>query len=106
MIIGTFTTNNEGGYAGNIHTAGLHLEGVVFEKREKGADFTLSAEFGDHVYEIGAAWKKTGDFGDYLSVRLDSPIFLAPVNATMKLKASDTGFFALRWGRKKEDDAA
>ena len=104
MIIGTFTTNKEGSYTGNIHTPALHLEGVVFEKQSKGADFTLSAEFGDHVYEIGAAWKKTGDFGDYLSVRLDSPVFLAPINATMKLKASDTGFFGLRWARRKEEE--
>ena len=104
MIIGTFTKNQDGGFQGSISTAGLNLTGVVFEKKEKGADFALSAEHNGAAFEVGAAWKKSGDYGDYLSVKLDSPVFPAPIYATLKLKESDTGLLALRWTRQKEKD--
>ena len=101
MIIGTFTKNTEGGFHGHINTAGLNLDGVVFEKQDKGAAFTLSASHLDQCFEIGAAWNKSGEFGDYLSVKIDSPVFAEPINATMALKTSDTGLYALRWNRPK-----
>ena len=101
MIIGTFTQNQNGGYAGSIDTAGLNLNGVVFEKMEKGPDFTISATNGSQCFEVGAAWKKTGEYGDYLSVKLDSPAFVEPINATMKLEPTESGLFALRWNRPK-----
>ena len=104
MIIGTFTKNQEGGYVGSINTAGLNLDGVVFEKKEKGADFALSAAHNGQVFEIGAAWAKSGDYGDYLSVKLDSPVFAEPINGTMKLAASDAGLYALRWNRRKDEE--
>ena len=43
MIIGTFTTNQDGGFNGAINAAGLHLNGVAFEAQDKGADFGLTA---------------------------------------------------------------
>ena len=106
MIIGTFTSNDNGGFTGVINTAGLNLAGVAFETKDKGADFVLKADHNGQAFEIGGAWKKSGDYGDYLSVRLDSPTFAEPVNATMKLKASDTGVYALRWNRRKDEDQA
>jgi len=104
MIIGTFTKNTEGGYVGSINTAGLNLNGVVFEKQEKGAAFAISAEVGGQCFEIGAAWAKTGEWGDYLSVKLDSPVFGEPINATMKLAANDSGLLGLRWNRPKDKE--
>ncbi len=104
MIIGTFTQNPAGGYVGRIDTAGLNLTDVVFEKRETGVNFALSAEHHGQTFEVGAAWQKSGEFGDYLSVKLDSPLFIVPINATMKLKGSDAGVFALRWNRRKDEE--
>ncbi len=106
MIIGTFTKNEHDGFSGQITTAGLHLTGVVFEAMEKGADFALSAETGSTAFEVGAAWKKTGDYGPYLSVKLDSPVFAEPINATLKLEPNDAGQYALRWNRPKDRNAA
>ena len=101
MIIGTFTKNDHGGYHGQVNTAGLNLTGVVFEAMEKGANFAVSAANGSECFEIGAAWNKSGEYGPYLSVKLDSPVFAEPINATMKLEANEAGLFALRWNRPK-----
>jgi len=106
MIIGTFTPNTENGFHGDIDTAGLHLRGVVFEAMEKGADYALSAEIDGKCFEIGAAWKKSGEYGDYLSVMIDSPALPGRINATFSLKPSNSGAYALRWERRKEKDAA
>ena len=106
MIIGTFTKNEHDGFHGSVNTTGLNLEGVVFEKQEKGAAFALSASHDGQCFEIGAAWNKTGEYGDYLSVKIDGPTFGEPINATMKLKASETGIYALRWNRPKDQGEA
>jgi uncharacterized protein (DUF736 family) len=52
--------------------------------------------------ELGAAWLKNGQYGDYLSVKLDCPSLLTPINATMALKASNEGVYLLRWQRRGE----
>ncbi len=101
MIIGTFTQNQDNGFHGDIDTAGLHLRGVVFEAMEKGADYALSAEIDGKAFEIGAAWKKSGEYGEYLSVMIDSPALSQRINATFNLKPSNLGTYALRWERKK-----
>jgi uncharacterized protein (DUF736 family) len=106
MIIGTFTQNQDGGFFGEIDTAGLHLRAVVFEAMEKGADYALSAEIEGKCFEIGAAWKKSGEYGEYLSVMIDSPALPTRINATFSLKASNSGTYALRWERRKEKEAA
>jgi uncharacterized protein (DUF736 family) len=101
MIIGTFTQNQDGGFYGDIDTAGLHLRKVVFEGMEKGADFALSAEIEGKTFEIGAAWKKSGEYGEYLSVMIDSPALPQRINATFSLRPSNSGHYALRWERQK-----
>ncbi len=106
MIIGTFAANADNGFHGDINTAGLHLRKVVFEAMEKGADYALSAEIEGQCFEIGAAWKKSGEYGEYLSVMIDSPALPARINATFNLKPSNSGLYALRWERRKEREAA
>jgi uncharacterized protein (DUF736 family) len=60
----------------------------------------IDAICGPHRNELGAAWLKSGEFGDFLSVKLDCPALLAPINAIMSLKPDDAGVYALRWQRQ------
>ncbi len=101
MIIGTFTQNDQNGFHGQVNTAGLNLTDVVFEAMEKGADYAISASHAGQCFEVGAAWKKEGEYGPYLSVKLDSPVLAEPINATLALKPNDAGLYALRWSRPK-----
>ena len=97
MNIGRFQ-KQDSGYSGSIETLGLQLNPVRFVKRSKGADFAVH---GPDDGELGAAWRKTGEYGDYLSVKLDCPTLPAPVNAVMSLKANADGFYSLRWQRRE-----
>jgi uncharacterized protein (DUF736 family) len=96
-VIGRFQ-NHDDGYSGVIETLVLHVKPVRFVKREKGANFSI---YGPDDGELGAAWRKAGEFGDFLSVKLDCPSLPAPVNAIMSLKANSDGFFLLRWQRRE-----
>ena len=102
MIIGRFQ-KHEGGFLGSVETLTIHVDQVRFIKRDKGANFELR---GPEDGELGAAWIKSGEFGDYLSVRLDCPSLPAPINATMKLTASDDGMYLLRWQRRRETNGS
>ena len=88
---------------GNIETLGIRVKGVRFRHQDKGANYTIHGP--DDVGELGVAWLKSGDFGDYLSVRLDCPTLAAPIHATMKLTPGDNGLFQLRWIRRNEPTA-
>lgn len=98
-VIGRFQ-KLDGGYSGAISTLAFNLNPVRFVKRDKGANFSIH---GPDDAELGAAWLKDGDYGEFLSVKLDCPSLLAPVNAIMSLKASDDGSFLLRWQRRREN---
>jgi uncharacterized protein (DUF736 family) len=96
--IGEFERDKEA-LIGGIETLGIQLKGVRFQRRNKGANYTIYGP--DGVGELGAAWVKSGDFGDYLSVRLDCPTLASgPINATMKLTPTDDGRYFLRWQRR------
>jgi uncharacterized protein (DUF736 family) len=95
-IIGRFK-HDANGYIGLIETLTFRTD-ARFVKRDKGANFSI---IGPHSGELGAAWRKTGEFGDYLSVRLDGPTLPAPINATMTLKPTEGGEFFLRWQRRE-----
>jgi uncharacterized protein (DUF736 family) len=98
MIIGRFE-KHENGFLGSIETLGWRLDPVRLLPLDKGADYTIH---GPDDCELGAAWRKAGDYGDYLSIRLDCPSLAAPVNAVMALKADQEGFYRLRWNRRTE----
>jgi uncharacterized protein (DUF736 family) len=100
MIIGRFQ-KHESGFSGSIETLGFQVNPVRFVRREKGADYALQ---GPDNGELGAAWRKTGEWGDYLSVKLDCPSPHAPINATMKLTADTDGFYRLNWQRRRESN--
>jgi len=100
MIIGRFH-KHENGFLGSIETLAIQLNPVRFVKRDKGANFALH---GPDDGELGAAWLKSGDYGDYLSVKLDCPSLAAPINATMKMEAAQDGSYLLRWQRRRESN--
>jgi uncharacterized protein (DUF736 family) len=97
MIIGRFE-KDESGFRGSIKTLTIDLNPVRFVRRDKGADYALQ---GPDNSALGAAWRKAGEWGDYLSVKLDCPSLLAPINATMKLTADSDGFYRLNWQRRR-----
>jgi uncharacterized protein (DUF736 family) len=107
MKIGTFT-QQEDGYIGWISTAGLGLADVFFSrvpaKQGSGPDFVVLAACDDGKrFELGAAWLKTSKAGKpYLSVKLDSPVFAAPINGA--LVSEGNGSHALVWNRARKDD--
>ena len=95
-VIGCFK-RDAGGYIGLIETLIFQVE-ARFVKRDNGANFSI---LGPNDCELGAAWRKSGEYGDYLSARLDGPGLLAPINAVMALKPTDGGEFLLRWNRRE-----
>jgi uncharacterized protein (DUF736 family) len=100
MVIGRFA-KEENGSTGSIETLTMQLNPVRFVSRNKGADFAIH---GPDDMELGAAWRKAGDYGDYLSVRLDCPSLQAPINATMAMRTTESGFYLLRWQRQRRDE--
>lgn len=102
MIIGRFQ-KHEGGFLGSVDTLVIHVNPVRFVKRDKGANYALH---GPDDGELGAAWIKLGEYGDYLSVKLDCPSLPAPINATMKLEAASDGSYLLRWQRRRETNGS
>jgi uncharacterized protein (DUF736 family) len=96
MIIGKFQ-KYAGGFSGSIETLAFQVNPVRLVQRDKGADYAVC---GPDDGELGAAWRKTGDYGDYLSVKLDCPSLAAPISAIMALKEDSEGFYRLRWNRR------
>ena len=96
MIIGKFQ-QEDGVYIGNI----IGLVGLtpvrIAPTDLKGIDYTVSTA--GSGLDLGIAWKKTSAKGnDYLSVKLDSPFFPAPVNCALVKQALG---HALIWDREK-----
>ena len=103
MLIGKFT-QQEHGYIGIIRTAGLAVADVTFSpvpaKVGSGPDFVvLGAGDDGKQFELGAAWAKTSKAGKpYLSVKLDGPTLVEPINCA--LTKQQDGSHALVWNRK------
>jgi uncharacterized protein (DUF736 family) len=111
MMIGKFTQDGEG-YTGSINTAGLSIAYVTFSpmpvKQGSGPDFVVLADGEGEQFELGAAWAKTSKKDKaYLSVKLDGPTLVAPINCALTKQAD--GSHALVWSRdsrKDEEQAA
>jgi uncharacterized protein (DUF736 family) len=100
MKIGEFEKYDNDSLVGWIETLGIHKNPVRFVRLDKGADYAVC---GPENAELGAAWRKSGEWGAYLSVRLDCPTLPAPISATMRMTASEDGLFQLRWNRRGEN---
>jgi uncharacterized protein (DUF736 family) len=90
--IGKFRRDGDN-FIGSMNTLGVQVDDMVFEHRDKGANYAV---VGTDGAELGAAWLKSGDYGEYLSVRLDCPTLIAPINATMKMTPTEDGLYVLR----------
>jgi uncharacterized protein (DUF736 family) len=110
MIIGKFRQQDDAAYAGILYGIGLACPYVTFSpiraKVGNGPDFvvlgTPPEDSGD--FELGAAWRKTSKKGKaYLSVRLDGPTLIAPINCA--LTSQPDGSHALVWNRKEAQPA-
>ncbi|WP_322419589.1 DUF736 domain-containing protein [Mesorhizobium huakuii] len=99
--IGVFH-ETEAGYSGRVRTLLLDAELVFVPTRTsdgKTPDFRIHIGDGSGP-EVGAAWKETGQTaGDYLSFRLEDPLFGRRFRAG--LFQSDDGSWSLRWIRPK-----
>jgi uncharacterized protein (DUF736 family) len=95
--IGTFTKTSNG-YIGTIKTLSLNVEASIqpFNKgNEKTPDFRIYAG----TLEIGAGWKKNSAADcEYISCKLDDPIFPSPIYASL-IAAGDGKHFSLMWSR-------
>ena len=106
MKIGTFTQDGDG-YTGSISTAGLSIAYVTLSampvKQGSGPDFVILADGEGEQFELGAAWAKTSKKDKpYLSVKLDSPAFVAPINCALIPQID--GSHALVWSRPDDKD--
>jgi uncharacterized protein (DUF736 family) len=95
--IGVFH-KTESGYSGRIRTLLVDAELVLVPTKVsdgKAPDFRIHIGDGN-----GAAWKETGQTaGDYLSCRLEDPLFGRRFRASLFL--ADNGSWSLRWIRPK-----
>ncbi len=100
--IGTFTKNENGGYAGAVKTLTLNVKAqfrLAEKANDKAPDFRIFAG----QTEFGAAWKQTSKDGrDYLSVKLDDPSFPAPIYASLVV-IEDSESLSLIWSRRNSD---
>src|SRR3954453_21482921 len=105
VIIGKFTQKGEG-YGGNLYGIGFAISYVEFSpvsaKQGNGPDFVVfgASHEDEPEIELGAAWAKTSKAGKaYLSVKLDSPVLVTPINGA--LTRQQDGTYALVWNRKE-----
>lgn len=96
--IGTFTRGEDGVYTGEISTFALRVKASirpVERDNAKSPDYRVSAG----TVEFGAGWTKvareTG--AEYISLKLDDPLFPAPIYAT--LTEGDNDEHKLIWSR-------
>src|ERR1700733_5078503 len=108
MIIGKFVQQDDS-YNGSIFGLGFAGRDVTFSpvpaKLGNGPDFvvlTTPWEGDAGEFELGAAWRKTSRKDKpYLSVKLDSPALVAPINCA--LTKQPDGSHALVWNRKEAE---
>jgi uncharacterized protein (DUF736 family) len=77
----------------------LQVQGVAIVKAEKASDIAPDYRVMVNGAEIGAAWERVAQNSGqvYLSVRLDDPGLVAPINANLVQKNGDN--YDLIWSR-------
>jgi uncharacterized protein (DUF736 family) len=105
--IGTLTRRPDGAFAGSLHIKSYGGRAFLqpIEKTSPNApDFRLyGVGIGGHLFEAGAAWRKTRQdgSGDYVSVKIDYPELADAIFATLGRMAGndDPNVFAIIWNR-------
>jgi len=101
--IGTFNRENNI-FTGLIRTlsftASVTIEPVTAKRGDKSPDYRVFCQSSGPA-EIGAAWKRTSEKGDHLSVRLDDPNFPAPLDCRLVKTGAEHGY-SLIWERDRK----
>jgi uncharacterized protein (DUF736 family) len=95
--IGKFLRNAHGVYSGEIRTLTLQVE-VTISPCERDNDKAPDHRVISGEIELGHGWSRTNrESGlEYLSLKLDDPLFPGPVYATL---TADDGQYVLAWSR-------
>jgi uncharacterized protein (DUF736 family) len=101
MNIGKFESEADGRITGALDVLPIGRLSLTFEPNTKGADYTVIMT--DSGMEVGAAWKRTAKENGkvYVSVRLDSPFLLAPINLAL-FPAMEAGKHNMVWDRQRD----
>ena len=98
--IGHFTKQENGGFDGTIETLTIGTRAtfeLLTKRGEKSPDYRIMSGLAD----IGAAWKHSGEKGEYLSVQLDDPSLTAPINCRLVKTGAEHGY-SLIWERSRK----
>jgi uncharacterized protein (DUF736 family) len=103
MIIGNFTHSKaRDTFTGAIETLTVPAREVTFQPNDKGGekapDYRVLGKTGMGSVELGAAWKRSGENGEYLSVKLDDPALAQSINCALVGGEGKDGFI-LVWSR-------
>jgi uncharacterized protein (DUF736 family) len=99
-IIGIFTKQENGTYVGTIEALTLKQR-ATFEPLTKRGDKSPDFRITSGLTDIGAAWKRANDGATQLSVRLDDPSFVAPIDCRLVKTGAEHGF-SLIWERDRK----
>ena len=99
-IIGYFTKQDDGKFTGSLQTLSTSAR-LTFEPQTKrgvkSPDFRITCG----LAEYGAAWKRSSENGEHLSVRIDNPSFPAPLNCRLTKTGAEHGY-SLIWERDRK----
>lgn len=98
-VIGTFKEAKDGGFEGNIRTATINLPVRIVKNTQQSNGNAPAYRVFSGEFEMGAGWMKTSDRTNrqYVSIRLDDPSFVAPIDTS--LVESEEGY-RLLWSRR------
>lgn len=106
--IGTFTCT-ETGYSGQLRSFGLDEQLVIVPAEpsatKNAPDYRVHLD-SEEGPDVGPAWKDASEqAGEFLSLKLDGPIFPFPIRARLFQSNDDPSFWGLHWKRprKRED---
>jgi uncharacterized protein (DUF736 family) len=99
-IIGHFTKQENGGYTGSILTLTTSIR-ATFDPIAKRSDKSPAFRIMSGLAELGAAWERTSEGSNYLSVDLDDPSFAAPVKCRLKNTGAEH-VYSLIWERDRK----
>jgi uncharacterized protein (DUF736 family) len=102
-IIGHFTAAKDGGWEGSIQTLSINAKLRIVPNDNQAGDKAPAFRIFAGRSEIGAAWKarSQGDSArDYLSVKLDDPLFSEGIQAAL-FENGENSQATLVWNRKR-----
>ncbi|GHC64860.1 DUF736 domain-containing protein [Limoniibacter endophyticus] len=107
-LIGQFI-RTETGYSGQLRSFGLQEQLVIVPAEpsalKNAPDYRVHLDSEDGP-DVGPAWKDSSEnAGEFLSLKLDGPIFPFPIRARLFQSNDDPSSWGLHWKRprKRED---